>query len=176
MNKRELLYGLNQVRDIYSNCGNFQSGARTGLATAITLVEQLDEPEKVVVPKFVADYIELNKGWNGDRQAYTEDNSELWFALGGDICGMPNSVSDWLFNEEKVETFARAWLDGYEVEKKKLYQVIIPKKDLVWECYYLDRDGRIYVASNSKYADSHTEEFIRSISDDLWQFAVEVAE
>ncbi len=89
------------------------------------LIDQLDESQKPVIPKFVADYIELNKGWSEDRQEYIEDDSSgLWFALNGDNQSMPNSVLDWLFNEEKVETFARAWLDGYEVEKEKLYHVI----------------------------------------------------
>ena len=88
------------------------------------LIDQLDESQKPVIPQFVADYIELNKGWSEDRQEYIEDDSNgLWFALDGNSYGMPNSVSDWLFNEEKVETFAKAWLDGYEIEKEKLYRV-----------------------------------------------------
>lgn len=142
--------------------------------SVISIIDKLDELEKVVIPRFVADYIELCKGENGDKQAYTEDNSELWFALNGDSQGMPNSVSDWLFNEEKVETFARAWLDGYEVEKEKLYRVIIPTKDKLFKYYYLDGDGGINMVNKLESVESHTEEFIRSISDDLWQFAVEV--
>ena len=56
-------------------------------------IDQLGEPEKPVIPQFVADYIELNKGWNEDRQEYIEDdNSGLWFALDGNSYGMPNSV------------------------------------------------------------------------------------
>ena len=37
-------------------------------------------------------------------------------------------VDEWLYgeNDKNEETFARAWLDGYEVEKEKLYEVIIP--------------------------------------------------
>ncbi|WP_373750064.1 DUF1642 domain-containing protein [Jeotgalibaca porci] len=94
------------------------------ISNVLELIDQLDEPEKPVIPQFVADYIELNKGWSEDRQEYIEDdNSGLWSALDGNSYGMPNSVSDWLFNEEQVETFAKAWLDGYEVEKEKLYRV-----------------------------------------------------
>ena len=65
---------------------------------------------------------------------------------------------------------------GYEVEKEKMYRVIIPTNDTVYKYYYLHRNGGIDMANNFKCVDSHTEEFIRSVSDDLWQFAVEVAE
>ena len=40
----------------------------------------------------------------------------------------PTEVDEWLYgeNDKNEETFASAWLDGYEVEKEKLYKVIIP--------------------------------------------------
>lgn len=72
-----------------------------------------DKPQKVTVPLFVADYIESEKdsecGLLGSmKDVPYEDNAELrkWFYKGGN-----------------VEVFARAWLDGYEVEKEKRYLV-----------------------------------------------------
>lgn len=90
----------------------------------IKMIEQLDEPQKVKVPQIVADYIEYTKATDWDLQeamdnvAY-EDNKDLrkWF-------------------NDNIETFARAWLDGYEVEKEKRYLVKI--KGVV--CPYLNHD------------------------------------
>ncbi|HEM5312186.1 TPA: DUF1642 domain-containing protein [Streptococcus suis] len=72
------------------------------------------EPQKVVVPKFVAEWIEecksiplsLNLALNNHR--------------------MPGDVAGWLIKFKNQETFARAWLDGYEIEQEKLYTVEIP--------------------------------------------------
>ena len=78
----------------------------------IELVSQIDEPQKVVVPKFVAEWIEERKrsGCHLQKALYRLDDDE--------------KVSDWAYDEnddlinEKVDVFARAWLDGYEVEKE----------------------------------------------------------
>ena len=78
-------------------------------------LRQLGESQKVTVPQFVADYIESEKdsecGLLGSmKDVPYEDNAELrkWFYKGGN-----------------VEVFARAWLDGYEIEKEKPYEVIL---------------------------------------------------
>lgn len=34
-------------------------------------------------------------------------------------------LKEWLHNDRNQETFVRAWLDGYEVEKEKQYEVIL---------------------------------------------------
>lgn len=129
------------------------------------LKAELDETEKVVIPRFVADHIEFCKSENKRLNVALSESpeSKMVFEMG----------VNW---EEANEIYARAWLDGYEVEKEKLYQVIIPTKDEGWKYYFLDKDRGINMENNLKYVDSHTEEFIRSVSDDLWSFAVEVAE
>lgn len=76
-------------------------------------LKQLDEPQKVQVPQFVADYIEYAKevGWNlleAMKNVPYEDNTEFRM---------------WFYKSGNVEVFARAWLDGYEVEKEKRYRV-----------------------------------------------------
>ena len=66
------------------------------------------EPQKVVVPQFVADWIEEVK------PAYT-----LFAAMEyGNL-----KIDRWLDNNSNQEIFARAWLDGYETEKEKRYLV-----------------------------------------------------
>lgn len=74
-------------------------------------LEQLDEPEKVKVPQFVADYIDISKFYVRTLH-YALENS-------------PEKVNLWLCENEinRQNTFARAWLDGYEVEKEKRYLV-----------------------------------------------------
>lgn len=79
------------------------------------MLEQLDEPQKPVVPKFVAEWIEYAKK-KGDSLAISFKPWNLY--------GVEYSKADrWI--EDNQETFARAWLDGYEVEKEPLYTVTI---------------------------------------------------
>lgn len=87
-------------------------GHNYGLRRAIALAKQLDEQGKVVVPQFVADWIEWCK-----KNKIT--------LLGADtaICNNKNirslDASGWAMKNQ--ETFAKAWLYGYEIEKEKLY-------------------------------------------------------
>lgn len=73
-------------------------------------LEQLDEPEKVVVPQFVADWIKVAK--------------PVYSLSGAMVYGSPG-VNKWLESWDNQDLFARAWLDGYEVEKEKRYLVKI---------------------------------------------------
>ncbi|EDN7373573.1 DUF1642 domain-containing protein, partial [Listeria monocytogenes] len=75
---------------------------------------QVSKVELVEVPKLVADWIEKKK----------ENGDDLLVALDKNWQGMEDSVRDWFDGEkERYELFARAWLDGYEVEKEPLYYV-----------------------------------------------------
>ncbi|HFU4488718.1 TPA: DUF1642 domain-containing protein [Streptococcus suis] len=81
----------------------------------ICILEQLEEPQRVVVPKVVATWIEYCKQSNLDLNnatRYTRVNNA------------ETGVEEWIY--ENQETFARAWLDGYAIEKEKLYTVEIP--------------------------------------------------
>ncbi|RJZ30112.1 DUF1642 domain-containing protein [Listeria monocytogenes] len=78
---------------------------------------QVSKVELVEVPKLVADWIEKKK----------ENGDDLLVALDKNWQGMEDSVRDWFDGEkERYELFARAWLDGYEVEKEPLYYVRLP--------------------------------------------------
>ena len=99
------------------------------------IISQIHEPQKVVVPKFVAEWIEGSKrsGWHLQKALYRMDDDE--------------KVGDWSYDEngdlifEKVDIFARAWLDGYEVEKEKLYTVEIPDPHGMYKIRYLFRNS-----------------------------------
>lgn len=82
------------------------------------LINQLDEPEKVVVPKFVADWIEETK--KNDRTlvfaiCHIYDENEL----GESPTEKENRIYQWMESNDNEEVFARAWLGGYEVEKEQ---------------------------------------------------------
>ena len=85
--------------------------------------EGMIEREKVTIPQLVADWIEVCKE-HLTSSLYTamnpsfmrENNQSLVLAL-------------WIKNKSNQETFARAWLDGYEVEKEKRYLVKVKRID-----------------------------------------------
>ena len=67
---------------------------------------------KPVIPYYIADYLEKVK-------------SEGDLTIVGAVKEAPEGeVSDWLILEN-VNTFAKAWVNGYEVEKEKRYTVTI---------------------------------------------------
>ena len=106
MNKQELIDYCNAIKENKSqiiNCIDVNG--------IIKKIEQLDEPQKVVVPQFVADYIDISKFYVRTLH-YALENS-------------PEKVNLWLCENEinRQNTFARAWLDGYEIEKEKLFKV-----------------------------------------------------
>lgn len=70
---------------------------------------------KPVVPQFVADWIEKNKGKNSLR------NVLITATVDGKIYGWLNQHEDGVFVNQ--ETFALAWILGYTVEKEKRYLV-----------------------------------------------------
>ena len=72
----------------------------------IDIVKQLDEPEKPVVPQFVDTWIQGAK-YNG---------FDLYEAMTDET---PDKTTTWIVCNP--ETFAKAWIYGYEVEQEKLY-------------------------------------------------------
>lgn len=120
---------------------------KTILKTVLRDLKQLDEPEKVKVPQFVANWIEECKK-KGD------------LSLGGAIQLPCPEIYEWLKDWGNQETFARAWLDGYEVEEEKRYLVKVVGMDSVngYLSYNKDLDRWFFgIASKSKpYRSHHT--------------------
>ena len=116
MNKKEL---IRKYEELWKEHSPFHEPVPYTSMVELFLKELklLDEPEKVKVPQFVAEYIEFKKTY--DFHVYgamreIEDHHD-------------KRVPEW-FYEKNIETFARAWLDGYEVEKErhgKLYTLTI---------------------------------------------------
>lgn len=86
-----------------------------GLDKALSIIKQLDEPEKPVVPQFVADWYENNK----------DDFEYNLYRLCIDFYGrkLHEDLHEWFkFDKNKpIETLILMHKFGYEVEKEKLY-------------------------------------------------------
>ena len=125
MKKQEL---IKHIEDLPYKEGPIVDKIDISIKGLLELVKQLDEPGKVQIPQSVADWIEYCK----------VRKITLAHALYHSEEAKNKSVYRWLFEDEdsdNQETFARAWLDGYEVEKEKLYLVKI--KGVNEECEYL---------------------------------------
>ncbi|EQA6969843.1 DUF1642 domain-containing protein [Listeria monocytogenes] len=80
---------------------------------------QVSKVELVKVPQFAADWIEYCEKYYWELSKALRPTYE-------DNC-MPKEVMDWFEDcRENQELFARAWLDGYEVEQEPLYYVRLP--------------------------------------------------
>lgn len=101
MNKQELIERIKKLDEPYLKA-----------EFVLELVKQLDEPQPVKVPPFVAEKIEYFKK-TGDWDLFQAMDS---------LFGR-RETREWLEYKNNQETFVRAWLDGYEVEKEKRYYV-----------------------------------------------------
>lgn len=122
MNKQEVVEKIKKIEglNILDKIINFDS-EMVSKKKVLNIVKQLDEPEKTVVPKFVAEWIDVckeNLGF-GLSTAMSHSTSAMR--------KQPNKVKDWFKSAKNQETFAKAWLYGYEVKKQKLHTVEIPK-------------------------------------------------
>lgn len=104
MNKQELIKHFEEME--------YVSISQMGKKSFIDLIEQLDGPQKVQVPQFVADWIEECKN----------DDFHLFGAMEA-ISLNQKKLDYWFREDDNMEIFARAWLDGYEVEEEKQYYV-----------------------------------------------------
>lgn len=107
MNKQELIERLEGLKNIFGNKVEYIE-----IDAAIELVSKLDEPEKVKVPQFVAEHIEWTK----------EEDFHLLGAMSRE--NFDKKLEGWFYTDDNMELFARAWLDGYEKEKRYLVRII----------------------------------------------------
>ncbi|WP_311505300.1 DUF1642 domain-containing protein [uncultured Streptococcus sp.] len=115
--------------------GNFQ-GYAVWWEDVKEIFEQLDEPQPVKVPQFVADWIEVCK---------EHLTTSLYTAMNPDFMKENNQSFDfilWIKKTSNQETFARAWLDGYEVEKEKRYTVVM--KETKQPLYYNAGEKKLF--------------------------------
>lgn len=100
MNKQELIKHFEEME--------YVSIVQMGKKSFIDMIEQLNEPQKPVVPQFVADWIEKNKG--------------SLFGLNYD--SVSSEIYDWVYEEEgNLKKLHLACAIGYTVETEKRYTV-----------------------------------------------------
>lgn len=111
MKLKELIEKFEERKTII---GNFK-GYAVWWEDVKEIFEQLDEPQPVKVPQCVADVIERA------REQSPELEDALHYAWGNGT----KEFTEWYNKKSNRDLFARAWLDGYEVEKEKRYLVKI---------------------------------------------------
>ncbi|MFC5630113.1 MULTISPECIES: DUF1642 domain-containing protein [Streptococcus] len=119
MNKQEAIEQIKQ--ETYYHCGEkecYKDGCKKYVESdiAIDIINQINEPKKVVIPKFAAEWIE--EYYSKQTNIFTTVNLMLNKGYSG------RNVCDWA--NKNQEKFLKAILNGYEVEKEKLYYVNIP--------------------------------------------------
>ncbi|HEM6222115.1 TPA: DUF1642 domain-containing protein [Streptococcus suis] len=183
MNKQEAIEIIEQSKIKIANRGRgiFKAGEiivenvqvdYVPLEVVVNTIDQIHEPQKVVVPKFIADSIEYCKN---------EEGYGLLRAM--DYCDEYNDTGEWLERPENQETFARAWLFGYEIEREKLYTVEIPNPNNIGtEVHILMMNGFKQVVIKKELGNDWkkkkgfqlTEEEIKKDFEWAWQFREEV--
>lgn len=121
-------------------------------------LKQLDEPQKVTIPRFVADWIKYCKNTNvtmtrallvGEVDFYNYANQK-------DL----SRLTDFFSDGKNQDLFARAWLDGYTVEKEKRYLVKVIGMSKFYECLNFDTTEnrwKFFDCDNTKtYRTHHT--------------------
>lgn len=126
MNKKELVKTLMKRMEDFGYFPTF-----TNVKTFIKEYEKLakPEPQKPVVPQFVADWIERRR----KRGEYS-----LLDAM--HLTAQSEDFRKWIMSSKHQEVFARAWLDGYEVEKEKRYLVKIKSTGQCLGKYYINNE------------------------------------
>ena len=159
------------------------------LELVLLTIDKLEEPTKPVIPKFVADWIESYRKKTlveliNDAVYSSDEDSKCFRRWFHEEMGFESNYSEFL---------ARAWLDGYEVEKEKRYRVVLPFT--VWDedaselnetTMFLALDitsgetrfSRPFPSAgkNGDYRTYLTESQIKAIDKRYWAFAQEVTE
>ena len=118
MNKKEL---IDKIESLPSLTSITSIRPYVDKKIVLGLISQLDEPQKVKVPQSVVDWIEHFKKCSGTLYGSTAPYSYYGRAITDDFEGDVTEVLRWI--RDHSEVYARAWLDGYEVEKEPKYTV-----------------------------------------------------
>lgn len=181
MNKQEAIEKIKRRTEYFKVEKEYNRGFRDGLNNSIPVIREIDAPERPVVPQYVADWIEWCKRNKVSLLGGFSAIDELGFAICDDKKVESLEASKWATRNQ--ETFAQAWLFGYEVEKEKLYTVELPSPNCPTDDHYILsrlKNGKIIVNRYcieqwGKFGDCQlTEAEIKQDFDWAWPFAKEV--
>ena len=147
-----------------------ESGLRT-FAPSIYSFPKVNEHKKVAVPKFVAEWIEWCKANDVTLLGGISPIDELGSTICSEKRVKSRDATRWA--KQNQETFARAWLDGYEIEQEKLYTVEIG--GVGSNKLFKNTRKNKYIFHSGKglegYTDKLTEQEIKKADERLWEFA-----
>ena len=110
---------LKELGDDYGSM-KYRIGYEQGKLEGAWVGNQLKDADKirrelnqVKIPQFIANYIEYAKN----------EDYHLLGAMNEARSHKNKNIEDWLHTDDNMELFARAWLNGYEVEEEKRYLV-----------------------------------------------------
>lgn len=119
MNKQELIDILKRQLKVMPGAsgGPYDGGYEYATKHHLAMIANLDEPEKPVVPQYVANFYESIK------DDFEDGVYELCIQLYN--CDLDGRINFWFgCNDNKpIETLVKMKLYGYEVKKEKLYVV-----------------------------------------------------
>lgn len=110
MNKKEFIKTLTDMSGHTLEKHDWDAGWDAAISEVLEVANELDEPEKVVIPLFMAEHIIRQK----------ELTATLLQAIGR-IKLSGTEMVNWITNDGNDVLFCKAWLYGYEVEKEKKY-------------------------------------------------------
>ena len=178
MNKQE---AIKKIKDLYSFAvedGPFEVDF-ISRERVLDIISKIDEPQKVVVPKFVAEWIGYCKFKGFTLLGALDPVSELGVGLVTSLTEELRKGKDWA--QRNQETFARAWLYGFEIEQEKLYTVEIPDPNSYYNYRYLSRNHKgIFLNASCDRSwktlpnNQLTEAEIKQDFEWAWQWAKEV--
>lgn len=120
-------------------------------------LKQLDEPQKVKIPKFVAECIEY-------AQASDWDLEDVFQSIANELD--TSEISVWFYSKsDNMDTLASAWLYGYEIEPEKRYTVKMKGMNLECEYLYFGECSQIWKFKEEnafgEFRTCHTEKELR---------------
>lgn len=146
MNKKELIERIENMP--YEN-GILMDFVKINRGWLLKTIKQLDEPEIVKVPKYIADKIEYMKKYDYnifDAMRATERDDNFY---------------DWLFADDNMEIFTIAWQYGCEVDEEKRYKVVM--KETKQPLYYNTGDKKLFF-SMGKIASHFTRQQLEKLN------------
>lgn len=148
MNKQEL---IKKYKELWDEHSPFHEPVPYTSMVELFLkdLKQLDEQKPVKVPQYVAEYINLQK----------KNNFHVYGAMRVIEDHYDKKVPEWFYGKN-IETFVRAWLDGYEVEKEKRYLVKVKGMNRINGCLAYNKEFDTWyfgISGNSKnHSTNHT--------------------
>lgn len=132
MNKQEL---IKHIRALPYGKGPLKDTAEVNRGWLLRNIDQLDEPEKPVVPPVVSVWYQINKDNLYKNIAYLCAN---WVKSTTD-----DTLFDWMSNTDNfIEILVNMHQFGYEVEKEKRYTVVM--KETKQPLYYNAGDKKLF--------------------------------